>query len=161
MSIQNVVMSVKKYGPTYLSVNTAALMSTPALVLYENAIAGMSDAESLKSRAYVIGATYLGLGIGYAIGRNRFRAFLKATKDSSEIRQQLTDAAYGFTFNLMLSPVLYLQAGVSDIKTIASATLGTSVIGACTGPVVGYSFQHCQNAQRNLLHAQALLGQLP
>ncbi len=128
-------------------------VSTPLGALLENVLTGMSDETSIKSRL-IVGGLYFG-GLGGILGyfRDRSRELFNITEQTKERYQQLHDMVYTAAATLALNPLIYIGAGIQNVKEITVATLLATGVSFFSGGVMGYavdSFRDLTNYQSSL-----------
>lgn len=125
----------------YNAVDSTALLtvSNPIYTVLENAVSGMTDEASIKSRLTVAALSYLGMGFAWSRMRDVSRNVLNITQKTREGIQTVHDGIYSAGFNAVVTPLIYLANGVSDMPTLVKAVGSTSVACAVMGPLLGYA----------------------
>jgi len=124
----------------HLADTTALLVeSSPVFAMFEVGIAGMSDEVSINARLLGAGLAYSGVGWIYGKGRDLWRKGSGITAESSEKKQTMQDLVYTATFNLLVSPPMYLVSGERDFEKIAIGAGCAMALGAVNGVFMGYA----------------------
>lgn len=110
--------------------------ASPLFAFYENVIAGMSDMESMITRATVAVLTVAGLGSVYARGRDKFRDWRGITQEDTEVKQGWNDFLYTAGFNVVLAPIIYSLAQ-AELQELAIGTIIGIGLSLPNGYVVG------------------------
>ncbi|MFC1697973.1 hypothetical protein ACFL1H_06545 [Nanoarchaeota archaeon] len=133
---------VKKFL-THLIDSTALVTATnPIYCGFEVTIGNLSDIASKHARLFFSSLNYLGLGYIYSQGRDYSRE--KFNIKDNELKQNLHDIFYSFSFSLIIAPPIYslsqLSAGETiDLLSLTKSTLMASGISAALGSPLGYA----------------------
>ena len=123
----------------YHIVDTTAglLVSNPLFMATELSSAGMDDEVSIRSRAYITAAFYLGIGTVFSRGRDVSRKMFNIN-ERGEAAKAMHDSIYSGVFSVPISFLLYDLAKEPDMSKIAiEAAIGVGIsIGM--GPISGY-----------------------
>lgn len=136
---KGLVEKLKDGFKDHLVGTTALLASTnPLYSAMEVGIAGMSDKVSIDSRLTVAALSYGGMGFVFNKGRDFSRRIFKITGETKERIQTLHDFLYAATFNLAITPPIYLLMG-ADGKQAILGGLSAAAFSIVMGPIMGYS----------------------
>ncbi|MBS3167868.1 hypothetical protein J4216_01970 [Candidatus Woesearchaeota archaeon] len=102
-------------------------------------VSGMSNEVARGVRYAVATTCFLGLGYLVSAGRRISRRIFNIKEDSSERLQSFHDVAYMSALNIILNPALYALGGETDPEKIVISTGISTIVGAFTGPFIGYS----------------------
>jgi len=106
------IKSLYKLAKTHVVDSIAGLAMTHwSFAIVENVALGMTDAQSLKARALVTAATFLGMGSVFSRLRDVSRRYFNVTDTTPEKLQARHDILYTMAFNAVTAPVVYLVNG--------------------------------------------------
>lgn len=142
---ENLWEKIKRYANSeklkYNIIDSTAMCieANPVFAAFETGIAGMTDGASLNARIIGSLSLYAGMGSVYGKGRDSWRKLFKVTDKTKERIQCIHDMVYAATFNIAVTPVIYLISGVRNIEEIIIGTACATVFGAVNGGPMGYS----------------------
>lgn len=140
MVLKNPRLALKKHLVDSTSMLAEA---SPLFALLELGI-GLSPDSSRNARILASVLTYGGLGWAYARGRDVSQRLFRISDATSERVRITHDVLYTASFNLTLSPPMYvasqLFAGEEiDLSRVVVASLSAVVFGGMNGPMIGYA----------------------
>jgi len=133
-------MSLETKIKKYFSDATARVSAiNPLYAVVETSLMGLSPEVSIRAKFVGSALNFMGLSPLYSYGRDLSRKALKLDENTSELKNSLFDAVYGFCFSLLASPVSYALSGSQTPEELLKTGLISGVLNTPMGMIAGYS----------------------